>query len=186
MSSANARRRCRAWRARLASRSRLTRIDERVARAIAVEREYARRGDETSVPVAVAIAELADQRDERLREMYARRVTNMRARRHGASAAERDLLAARARELASCDPLNRWPSARIAAIVATSETVIAVDSAESPFVVSWLYTDESIETYRRVCAARAAREAVSRDECLRNADADRCHRAATEVRRGEQ
>lgn len=164
MTSANTRRHRRAWRARLASRSRRARIGKRVERAIAVEFEYGRRGDETSLAVAAAINEIAGQRDELLRAMYAQRIRLARERRHGASASDRDPLERRVRELANVDPFGYWPTARIAAIVATSETVIPVDSTSNEFVVSWLYTDESIETYRRVCKGRAAREAVPREE----------------------
>lgn len=150
------------WRARLALDARIERIDARVNRAIAVERERARRLDASAQRMAVAIAEVAERRrGDLVRAAECALIREVREERATVTVSQGDRLALRAKLLALMAPvvLDGVPlqsTARVAAIVETSDTVIptgagiARDGREYP--VTWVYDGDSIETYRRVRA----------------------------------
>lgn len=156
--SAAKRARRRAWRSRLRAIAREERRDRRTVRALAVERERGRRGDDMSLRVAAAIEMLSGLSRGGLTTAYRERVRRAREARSRVTVLQGDRLAQRASQLAKLVPevIDGIPvqsTARVAVIVETSATVFAVDSDRYP--IAWVYDGDSIETYRRVVALRS-------------------------------
>ena len=153
------------WRARLARDARIERNDARVNRAIAIERERARRLDASAQRMAVAIAEVAERpRGDLVRAAECALIREVREERATITVSQGDRLALRAQLLGRMTPvvLDGVPvqsTARVAAIVETSDTVIPAgarfDRSGREYPVTWVYDGDSIETYRRVVARRS-------------------------------
>lgn len=151
MSSERKRSRRRAWRGLQRLIANAERREQRTLRAIAVERERGRRGDDTSLLVAAAIEMLSRLRTDELTPAYRERVRRARAARARVTALQGDQLTMRAKLLKQFT-LNRMVPVRFDAILRTSDAVLF--EVRSDGTLTWAYKSASVETYRRVVAGR--------------------------------